>query len=225
MSLRRQMRSAGPLVSLWLAGAVVLFLAGVQDDASLRLLFTDPAYATGQPWYLGLISNLGILGWSVAVTAAVGGAWVAAQTNRPTAARFLIAGAAATAVLLFDDLFLIHSTWIPRLGVSKVLAQLMVVAPAIGWLAAFRGEMRRSRWLLVVAALFAFGISLVVDRVVAPSDGASLVIEDSGKFMGILAWALYFVLTVRDISRSTIAAAMRRAAEPDNASVSEFEQV
>lgn len=209
-SFARQARDLVPMLALWGIGAFVLVVAGLQTEAPLRVLFLDAAHVTGNPWYLGLLSQVGILCWSVAATAAAGASWVAFSTMRPSAGRFLRAGAVATFILLADDLLQVHSAWIPRLGVSKLVAQGFIVLPTVIWLFMYWRELARTRWALVAASLCCFFVSLAVDSGLALEGSASLMVEDGGKFLGVLAWAQYFVLTAKDIARSTILAAMGR---------------
>lgn len=212
---QRQLRDAAPLFFLWLTGLCVLAAAGLQNEAPLRQLFLDPAALTGSPWYTGLLSNIGILCWAVAGTAAVGGSWVAKQTGRLPASNFLLVGSAATVVLLFDDLFQIHAAWLPKLGIVKSVAQILIVVPTAIWIFVFFRDLIRTRWLLIASALGSFAVSLVVDAGFGLTGTASLMVEDGGKFLGVLAWALYFVLTTKDIAASTIRAASWAPGESD----------
>lgn len=196
---------------LWCAGLVILAIAGLQRTASLDELFLDPAQLTGSPWYTGLLSNLGILAWAVAAIAAGGGAWVALRAGRPTAVTFLASAAMITTLLLLDDLLQVHAVILPETGMHPTAAQLMVVAPAPLWAWLHRVEIARSRWLLLLAALAGFAVSLGADQFVAVDEASRrLLLEDGAKLLGVLAWAQYFVLTARDITGSVIEAALGR---------------
>lgn len=223
-SLRDQLRNFTPLLVLWFFGSLGIAIAALQTEASLEVLFLDAAYVTGSPWYAGLLSNLGILGWTVAATAALGGAWVAKHTGRPSAATFLLLGAVATAVLLFDDMLQVHSDWLPSIGVPKLFAQLLVVLPAVMWLLVFHQELARTRWLLIAGALASFVVSLGVDSGLGLTGTTSLLVEDGGKFLGVLAWAQYFALTAKEIARSTIDAATGRAAASGTPAVESLQE-
>ncbi len=212
---KRQLREIVPLFFLWIVGFCVLAIAGFQDEAPLKQLFLDPASLTGSPWYTGLISNIGILCWSVAATAAAGGAWVAKQTGRPSASKFLLMGAVATVVLLLDDLLQIHATWLPKLGMNKFGSQILIVLPTVFWLFVFFRDLIRTRWLLVICALGSFAVSLAIDSGLGLTGTTSLMVEDGGKFLGVLAWALYFTLTAKDITASTIRAAQWKPGQKD----------
>lgn len=225
ISLERQLRLVTPLIFVWALAGAALLAAGLQTRVPLRNLLLDPVALGDLPWYSGLLSNLGMLAWTIAAASAVGGAWVAQQTDRPSAARFLAAGGVVATVLLFDDLLLLHSNVLPKaLGTSKTMAMLLVVMPAMVWLAVFLGEISRTRWAILVAAVASFGTSVAADQILHPRGSSALMFEDGAKFLGVLAWSLYFVLTTRDIAKSTIQAAKaksaRAATQPTDASQS-----
>jgi hypothetical protein len=58
----------------------------------------------------------------------------------------------------------------------------------------------------IAGALMAFFVSMGADQVLHPTGSTALLFEDGAKFLGVLGWRLYFVLTTRDIVRSTITA-------------------
>ena len=209
--MRDQLRSAAPLISLWIVGAVVLVAARFQTATSLSSLVLDPGYVAGQPWYTGAISNLGILIWATGIALAGAGAWVAHRIGRMSAARFLAAGVLATLILLLDDVFRVHSGPLARLVGSKTLAQLIVVSPVMVWLGVFRRDILRTRSILLGAALGAMACSVAVDVLFDPGGDTGLLLEDGLKFLGILAWAQYFALTSRDIAASVITSGIEDA--------------
>lgn len=197
--------SLAPLGVLWFAGLTVLFVASQQRQTPIRTLFLDPAFLTGSPWYTGALSNLGILVWTSGVVFAGAGAWVARRIGRVSAARFLAVGAAATLVLVLDDVFRLHSGPLKRaVGGSKDFAQLLIVFPVLIWLLVFVQDIRRTRSALLIAALASLAGSVVVDAVSGFSGDTLLLIEDGMKFLGILAMAQYFAITSRDIAASAI---------------------
>ncbi len=193
-----------PLLAMWAAGGSVLAFVGAQRSVALEQLFLDPAYLAGEPWYTGVLSDLGVLGWASATVTALWGGWVASQTGRPTAARFLRAAALVSAILLADDLFQLHADLLRFLGLPKGIRQLVIVLPAVVWLVRYAADIARTRWVILVGALIGFGASLLVDGLAAPGSTVGLFVEDSAKLLGVLAWTQYMVLTSLDIMRSTI---------------------
>lgn len=213
---RHQGRLLIPLLVAWAAGAAGLTALGVQRSVPLEHLFLDPATVAGAPWYAGAVSQLGIVCWTVAAVASAGGAWVAGQTGRPSAARFLAIGSAVTTVMLADDLLQLHSDVLPRLlGLPKTAAMGLVVGPVILWAIRWYREVVRTRWPMLVGALGGWATSVMVDRVVQPDEATGLLVEDGAKFLGVLAWAIYFATTAIDITRSTIRSATESSTPPD----------
>jgi hypothetical protein len=203
-ALRHQVSSATPLLAGWVAAGVLLVVVAAQRQSTVELLFLDAAYVSGEPWYTGLISNLGVLGWTTATVAALGGSWVASQTDRPGAARFLGAAALVSALLLADDLLQIHADLLGFTGLPKGIRQLFIVAPAAAWLVRYATDIARTRWLVLAGAVGGFAVSLLVDALAPRGSVGGLFAEDSAKLLGVLAWAQYMVLTTVDIVRSTI---------------------
>lgn len=216
-ALRHQIPSATPLLAAWVVAGSVLAVVAAQRSVALETLFLDAAYLAGEPWYTGVLSSVGVLGWTAATVAALGGGWVAAQTGRPSAASFLRAGAVVSAILLADDLLQLHADLMAFTGLPKGIRQLLVVAPAGLWLVRYAGEIARTRWVVLAGALGGFAVSLVVDALAPDGSTVGLFAEDSTKLLGVLAWAQYLILTSVDIVRSTIrdAAAGRAAPGPD----------
>ncbi len=203
-----------PLALVWAGTLAVLALAGLQNSVPAAELFLDPSALAGAHWYAGLLSNLGILAWTTAVVSALWGGWVAGRTGRAGASRFLVDGALVTGVMLLDDLLRLHSGVLPRLfGVPKAAAMLMVVAPTIVWAVHFGSEVVRTRWLVLLSSLAALASSVTADQLINRGTTTGILIEDGAKLLGVVAFALYFVLTSVDITRSVIRSAVSQTPE------------
>ena len=215
-SLDDQLKPILPLVVVWALG--FWCLAGVAQSGDVGELLLDPTWLGGAAWYAGVISQLGAVAWTVAGVAGLFGAWLARAGGRPEASRFLVVGAVATAVLLADDLFGFHAVALPQIGIPKLIAQLVVVAPAIFWALRYRREILRTRYSVLIASIGANALSLAVDAIVKPGRfDFAVLFEDGPKFLGVLAWATYFAMTSRDIARSVLhsIAASRPPVPPD----------
>jgi hypothetical protein len=200
-SFGRQLSSIAPLLLVWTVTLVPLYASAAQDRVPTERLFLDPATLTGQPWYTGLLHEAGILGWTVAATAALGGAWVASLTRRRSATRFLASGGLLTLVLLGDEVTGFHAGLGPRLGVPKLVTVAGILALSVVWVLTNLPELRRTRWLTLFAALGALATSVVLDYERRGGD-LNVFFEDAPKLLGIVGWATYFVFTAVDITRS-----------------------
>jgi hypothetical protein len=213
-----RLRPLLPLAVLWCCAFVFLGGLALQQQVPYSQLLLDPNSINRVPWYTGLVSNLGILGWTTATVAAFFGAWVSHFGGRPGAANLLGRGGLLSALLLFDDLFQLHILVKPLLGIPKVVVYACYLALAIWWVVGRWREVARTRVELLAAAGLALGLSVVADRVAAPlpflSADTALLIEDAAKFLGVLAWAQYFSLTTCDIVRSIVGGLRAGMGEP-----------
>lgn len=211
-----QLRPLIPLAVVWCVALVMLLALIIQDVIPYRELLLDPSYASGAPWYTGLVSNLGILAWTTATVAAAAGAWVSWMGGRLGAAAMLRGGAILSTLLLLDDLFQFHSVIPGRLGLPKSSFYLLYLVLTWWWVISERNELRRTKSKMLIAAGGAFAASIIIDQVGLGSKDISLVLEDAAKFLGVLAWAMYFVITSRDITRSIITELRLKAANAES---------
>ncbi len=217
-SFSEQLKILVPLFIVWLGGAGILVAVAVHGN--VQELFLDPAYFNGGVWWIGLISQLGILGWTAAAASASWASWIAKQRGRTRTASFLRSAAVVTAWLLLDDLVGLHSMLADALTsiavshvVAKTIGLLVILAPLARWMLKFRRDIGRTRWQVLFAALIANVVSLAADiwSAAGPvagfanaSTNAQGLLEDGPKFLGILAWATYLIVTTYDIARSAL---------------------
>ena len=195
-----------PLIIVWALGFTCLAAVAVRGHVGELML--DPAYASGGAWYMGVVSQMGILAWSVGTVAATGAGWMAAESGRPDAARFMRRAAFTSGVLLIDDLLEIHAVLNRTLHIPKLGMEGLVLLPLAGWLVVHRRDILRTRYQVLAASLLANGTSVVIDALLHPGVAdVGVLFEDGPKFLGTLAWATYFVMTARDIARSALRSA------------------
>ena len=201
---RRMDRQVGllvPLFTVWLGGSLLLVLIARQNPDVASELLLDPSYSAGYHWYTGLVSDLGVMGWTIGGTAAAFGWWLSRKGGRPGAARLFGGGALLTGYLVADDLLQLHAGVIQELvPLSKHVVELLIAGSAAAWLWFNQREIRRTRSMVLGAALVALATSILVDA--TSPESWSVVWEDGAKFLGILAWATYFVITAADVLRS-----------------------
>lgn len=203
--LHTSLRPLLPLAGLWAAASVFLGALAAQHAIPYEQLVLDPNAYGDIAWYTGLVSNLGVLGWTVATVVATASGWLAGRAGRPGARHLLGGGGLYSALLLLDDLFQLHIVVTHALGVPKAAFYAVYLVLGCWWAAANGTELSRTRWPLAAAAVGALALSVAIDQGL-PASSLALVAEDSCKFLGILAWGLYFVLTGRDITLSILAA-------------------
>lgn len=209
-TLTERMWVSIPLVIAWSIGCVVIAAVASQPATRAGELLMDPTFTLGSKWYTGLVSNLGILTWTVGAAAAFAGAWLCKLGGRTNARRFLVYGGFVGTMLLVDDLFMLHSVLLPaEFGLPKAVGQTLIGAAVVLWCVGQRREIRRTQYHLLVASAGGLAVSYLVDMAFAPLPGDGWnIVEDGAKFLGVLAWATYFVVTARDISRSVFVDAL-----------------
>lgn len=197
--LSAQWRSLRPLmavlylpVALALIGVVAIRLTTGEPMGNLT---RDTAQVAMVPVYTGVLSNLGVLAWTVGAWAALLAA--AALTGRSAERRFLFASGLVTVVLLLDDFFMLHEIVFPRyVGIPEYVVY-GLYAMMLAWLliAHRRVILERTPYLLLAVATAALGLMLLADVLesVSPLPGHYLV-EDGLKFFGIVNWSAYLVL-------------------------------
>jgi hypothetical protein len=200
-SVAADLRPLVRLIPLWAAGSAFLAVVLRWEGVPARQLLLDPVAYGGYPWYQGLVSNLGVLGWTTSTVAAAFGAWLAHLGRRGGATHLLAGGAVLSALLALDDLFQLHIVIGRAVGMPKPVIYLAGVAIVAGWAGRNSAELARTPLSLLAAAIGALTFSVLIDSAGWATTGA-LVAEDAAKFLGILAWALYFTETAAAVGRS-----------------------
>ena len=207
----QQLVVAVPLIPVWIAGVLVMSVVALGNRDLVDELLLDANQVAGVKWYAGIVTYLAVLSWATAVVSACWGAWLCRMGGRAEGVRFLLSGAAITAYVLVDDLFQLHAVFIPaHTPLGKRGAEVLLVAAVCAWLVWFRGQISRTRWLVLIGS----GLALVMSIVIDGTSGwryprMQLVAEDGAKLLGALGWATYFVVTAADFGRSVIAQHLR----------------
>jgi len=181
-------------LALILAATALLFGAiGWWRSTSLvpLMYFTRDAVALRHaPWYTGMLSQLGIMTWVAAATAALLGALaLPAGRTRSMLATF----GAITAYIALDDAFLLHEVVIPHsigLPESGVYALYLLLTGAAA-LCFWRELLAHSR-LLLGASIVLLGAPVVLDMLQQISPALEPWMAAS-KLAGLWCWAAYWL--------------------------------
>jgi hypothetical protein len=188
-------------VLMGLTALVVIYLV---TGIPLRLFFIDPVAEFNSPMYIGFVSNLGVLLWCAAASICLFSGWLTfANKGQRRLAWFLIGSGLLSAMLMFDDLYLLHEEVIEdHLFIPQVYVFALYGFFLVSLLIRFRSEILDSDFVLLLAAFGFFAISVGVDLFVTPEDftifggfPGRYIIEDGFKLLGITSWSLYFVRT------------------------------
>jgi hypothetical protein len=187
---------ASLLALVLLSVGAIMGIVVVQDRADLGLLLRDPADTTGSPWYLGVISTLGILGWTVATTLLSVAALVWYRAGERPGARCMAAAGAGTTVLLLDDWLMIHDDWAQRTHNLEVPIFGLFAAGFLAWIVHYRWWLIRGPVVLALVTGAAWAASLVIDVAFATYGDTRLALEEGAKLFGIGTWAAYAALVL-----------------------------
>ena len=193
----------------WAAAALVLLVAsaaGIVLDRPLGDFTMDPVTALEGPAYIGFVSSVGAVLWSVGCGACLVGALTLGGRLRLA----FLCGGLLTAALLADDLFLIHEAYIEFVGLPPEAAPVAYAALSIAYMVFFRDVLRaHGMWLLPLAWVL-FAVSAAVDT--ALEEDAPFIIEDGSKLFGIATWSGFFVAAVvSELRSATVDASAGRA--------------
>jgi hypothetical protein len=175
----------------WAAAASILLVAsaaGMVLDRPFNDFSRDPVTVLEGPAYIGFVSSMGAVGWAIGVGACLVGALALGGRVRLA----LACGGLLTAVLMADDLLLVHEAYIEHLGLPMVAAPIIYAGLTIGYLVVFREFLRdHGLWILLVACA-CFALSAGLD--VTLDEDAPFLVEDGSKLFGIVTWSSFFVL-------------------------------
>ena len=193
---------------IWMAPPLVLLaIALMQPFAPFEALSRDPlAYAEQAEAcckaYYGALSNLGVMLWTFAGAACVV-AGVVFSIRRPGgvadphackhAARYFFAAGLLSTIFAIDDMFLVHETVGPYIGVPEAYVLGGYALLAMAFVLRFFKRIFSFSPLFFSMAVMLLGTSFAIDFADDQFGlGGSLKAEDSAKFMGISAWTAYF---------------------------------
>jgi hypothetical protein len=193
-----QLRQAARVLGLAYAvtlGVVLAAAIGARAlDRPLSHVTHDPLAVAKEPFYVGALSNLGVLvWWTVAVACLL--AAIVLRHERRDLAQPLAAAGVLSAVLALDDLFMGHDVILPdKLGVPEPVTYAAYAVIGVAFLWIFRAFLRRTPLLLLgVAALF-FAASTGIDLGTEGDEEERLAaIEDVLKLFGIVTWGVYWL--------------------------------
>jgi hypothetical protein len=176
---------------------IAAYLVSVIKEVPPGFMTTDPLQTAEFPWYTGLLSNLGVILWSVSIGCAFSIA-ILLPNNRQVA-HFLIATGTLSIVLVIDDMFRLHdSFFLSRLNIPEYFTFFIYgLILSIYLVSFYRVILSDISFILLTGALLFFGASIILDMF-TPYSSIETFIKGSLKFIGIALWLTYnFVFVVR----------------------------
>ena len=185
----------------------VLVLAGAYKfhtyyGVPIGNLMRDPNAIADVPYYVGAVSNFGVLLWCAA--AGVSRFGFAAARRCGADARFMLASAALRLLLMFDDLLMLHEAALPQIFGWPEKAILAAYGGAmLAYLAVYRRRILAYDWPILGLAFALFAGSLALDRLGIHSlTTVGELAEDGCKFLGAAMWLTFQARTAWQITCS-----------------------
>lgn len=164
----------------------------------IQVFTMDPAATMKAPFYIGIVSNFGILLWGATATVCL---FSYALTRENPAAKetslFLLFSGVFTLTLLADDQLQIHEKLVPYfLHFSENWIYATYVVAAIFYFAGFRKFILRTDYLILLLSFFFFFLSIVADFF-PHTQREHYLFEDGFKLVGVVSWFTYYAVTCR----------------------------
>lgn len=186
-----------PVLLLLLATGMI----SVIKEVPIKNFMRDTTAVARAPFYIGAISNIGVLLWCATASMCFLTSSVLHRASTGTKEQlFFLWAALITAVLMIDDLFLVHETVAPRfLAVSSDSVFVIYGILTSAFLLYYRRLILQTDYiLLLLGILFLAGsvaFDMLSDNNFIPSlksTGMQNYLEDSSKLLGIAGWFSYF---------------------------------
>ncbi len=176
-------------------GIITVYIMSLVTHVPPSWFTRDPNDISGAHFYVGMLSNLGIMGWTAAATMCF---WAVSMLKRDNHFRkpafFLIISGFICLILDFDDAFMLHERVWPNLHVPEkgVFIGYMIIMTA--YLGYFFRRILKTEYLILVLAIFFLGLSAAADQIFPFSESEAF-LEDCPKFIGIVLWLAYYYRT------------------------------
>lgn len=162
-------------------------------DVPFVQLTGDFASTLEVPFYLGFQSQIGVFFWSAAVTVCFYSAHMIFDAERKI---FFISFGLLSVLLGLDDVFMLHESVFPALGIHQKVVVLSYGIFVGTIFLRFYKVILLTDYLLLFIALGFFAISLFIDNfILEATEYITKFAEDGAKFIGIVSWFVYLYHT------------------------------
>jgi len=196
----------GTLIAACTAAVLVaIYLVTRARGLHFSDLTRDAAATLEGPWYTAALSNATVVMTSAGAAIAIFSASLLDGPWRGSIKGFLITLGLLVGVIAADDLFMLHETVLPALGIRASVLFAVYALTLLGilwiWREAILGG---TDYVFLVLAGLALGISAVVDSIFTDEGLLELpfsgeLIEDPAKILGMVFMTFYLVVTARQV--------------------------
>lgn len=181
------------LAFIWLF--FILIIGGFAiSGINMTTLSRDPSQLTHQPFYIGLLSNLGVLMWCAAAAVSLfSSVLIRVKKGSAVEAKFLQYIGILTTILLFDDLLMVHDIIFPKyLHLSELFVYFgYFIYMSCFLLKFYRFILEQTEYKLFILAFIFFGASIAMDTHLLPG---GIDVEDGFKILGITSYSYYCII-------------------------------
>ncbi len=212
----KQPRYFGIFYAIIVAQIMILVAVGLQSTVPVERLFRDMIIVAEEypgccHVYDGLISNLGILLWWAAASVTGFAALVAANLSARIYDILALAMAAVfSAWLALDDLFMLHDTVLPLIGLPQPATYALYGAIACAYIALSWRVVLTAFPMFLLMAISMLGLSVFIDILSEHDMGAisywlqantrtEFLLEDWFKFLGIGFWCCVHIAAAMNV--------------------------
>ncbi len=181
------------LIALALGCLLIIccYFVAIKYEIPFIELTADPATIHSAHPFTGIISNLGIVLWTIAMSVSLLSGAILTTAGNTKKGKFLILIGMMTAILMLDDLFMMHDYLFVDFEIVFYLIYAVFVA--VLFIKYYRLILKNNYSFLVAAVIF-LGLSVVLD-ITMENSGIQYLFEDGLKFLGILSWTLFLINT------------------------------
>jgi hypothetical protein len=189
---RVKLTQVAVVLTIAIVPTVLIAIVSTWTDIPTQHLMTDPLAILVEPFYLGLLSQLGIFIW--ASTGAISVFKASLLRGKPQERgfyQFFLATGIMAFFLGLDDIFMFHEDVFENyLGIPEEVTYALYAGFVSWYLWRFKGLIRRTDYTFLAIAFFSFVMSVVLDKIHPPFLDPYLS-EDGFKFVGLVTWLAY----------------------------------
>ncbi|WP_237063669.1 hypothetical protein [Microbulbifer zhoushanensis] len=185
------------LGAITLALLIALSAASESTGIPVGTFTRDPAAVLQGHFYVGILSNIGIVLWSASATICLFSALLLGmKIGRRAICLFLLTSGLITSLVMLDDLFLFHEDIAPHfLHMRERYVLIAYALMILAYLAKFRTTILETDFVPFAIALGFFFLSVFIDKNSFDWLPDPYLLEDGAKFAGIVFWLFYFSRT------------------------------
>lgn len=197
--LTKQIRFFSPLLYV-IFGVAVSMLVGIGLlrvflGVDIGELTRDPIHKTGLHPFVGFVSNLGVILWGFTAAVCFFSSFVLRRSGSSReGVRFYLYAGLITTWLMLDDLFLFHDVILREyVGIREYISYPLYVALVALFFYVYRHRVLRTEYVILLLSIGFFIVSLTMDLAIDNElVPGNYLFEDGFKFLGIVAWLVYF---------------------------------